>query len=315
MTSQISRASRSNPIYARRASWAAWRTQIGALIGSPSSSIASSQFAEAVANWQRTNGIRPADGMLGPQTWSQMASSIPGASASVSNQSGNALRLVSRDSTYLVFNRDAFRNEVVEFLWGGGFSPTRNELHSRSDVHESGGLELELPDTHWALAQTAFASSPDLHRRLRREVVGQLNQLTDESLRRPPRPPRWVPQSTWTAFLASSDGVHAYPRSSPFGTTIILVKRRGISGYAEAPTQESTIQRILNSSNNAEEHVPHFVIETNRKFNVFMRKSVNGGMHAGAAYRRYGETVQTQMALAFLSLMGFGGGGGSLFGS
>jgi hypothetical protein len=92
----------------------------------------------------------------------------------------------------MVFNEAAMRQEVALYLWGMGFVPSPTELYPQTnDVRLRGGLMIELPHTHWALARNAFAARPDLIQRIRPEVRQLMGSV-------PRRPATWVarPQRT-----------------------------------------------------------------------------------------------------------------------
>ena len=117
------------------------------------------------------------------------------------------LRLVARDGNWLIFNQQAVRPDVVNFFWGSGFRPSRNELYSRADTQRRPG-DLETFDTHWQLPQTAFAARSSLYRRMRSEARAQLERLP--SRQRQPTRPGWIPTDVWTQFLAAGEGTHIY---------------------------------------------------------------------------------------------------------
>lgn len=234
----------------------------------------------------------------------------------------NNLRIVARDGTWLVFNRDTFRSEVVDYLWGGALNPTANELHSRSGVGQtSTGAQLELPDTHWALAQTAFAARPDLYQRLRPSVRRLMESLRDQSTHRPPPRPSWIPETVWLQILSATAGVHRYPRSSPLGTAIIVLKRDDgrFGAYVEAPTDEPTLFRLVDATEpsllrrlvgaeSSRQASVRWLATANLGYNAFMLREVNRGVQPGDALRNYLYAVHTRWLLAFVPLIQSGGG-------
>lgn len=225
------------------------------------------------------------------------------------------LQLVARDGEWLVFNQQAFRNEVVACLWGPGFEPTINELYSRSDTTQRGGLVL--PDDHWALAQTAFAARTDLYQRLRPEVRRLMDTLPSRA--RQLTPPAWVPDETWRQFLAAGNGIHRYSRASRYQTDIILIMRDGVpwAGYAEQPTDEGTLRRLFHvtpastfrrllGAEAPDQARIRWLAEANRRFNHFMWVQVSSGVGPGHAFRNYQDAVHQQFVAAFLPLIGCG---------
>lgn len=102
------------------------------------------------------------------------------------------LKLIAWEGAWMVFNVAAMRQEVAAYLWGPGFLPSAAELYSQTnDVRLRGGLSVELPHTHWALAANAFAARPDLMRRIRPDVRRLMETV-------PRRPATWIarPQNT-----------------------------------------------------------------------------------------------------------------------
>ena len=65
-----------NDRYAAELRWSYFEIEVNALLGYPDSSPSQSDFAYAVAEWQAANNLRPADGMLGPSTWTTMLKTI-----------------------------------------------------------------------------------------------------------------------------------------------------------------------------------------------------------------------------------------------
>jgi hypothetical protein len=226
------------------------------------------------------------------------------------------LQLVARDGDWLVFNEQAFRTDVVRCLWGTGFEPTINELYSRLDLTRRSG-DLELPDDHWGLAQTAVAARADLYQRMRPEIRLLLDRLPDRAAGRLPDPPQWIPAQVWRQFLSSGDGVHRYSRASRYGTDIILIMREHapFGGYAEMPTDVHTLYRLLHvapptelrrllGAETGEQARVRWLADADRGFNQFMWRQVQMGIGPAQAYRNYTDAVHTQWLAAFLPLIG-----------
>lgn len=225
------------------------------------------------------------------------------------------LRLVARDGVWLVFNRPAFRPEVVQYIWGGTFNPTQNELHP-SPAYWAG--DLVIGDTHWALAQTDFAARPGLYRQIRPNVRQQIESLQDRAETRPPHRPEWIPQDIWRQFLQAEDGVHRYSGRSPLGTDIILIKRNNspFGGYAEGPTDEavlfrqmgetppSLIRRLLGAERPSQARI-RWLAEVNQGYNQFMWRQVQSGVGPRQARQNYRDAVYQAYLRAHIPLIGF----------
>jgi hypothetical protein len=257
--------------------------------------------------------------------WVSTAYLRPAAAAPVPTAAspGPALQLVAREGAFLIFNRVAQRREVADYIWGPGFDPTPNELYSRSDQTRRAN-DLDFGDTHWALAQTAFAARPDLYRRMRAGVRQQIEGLADRAAAGPPPRPDWVPQEVWVRFLAAGDGVHRYQGASRYRTDIILIRRQGRvqGGYAEAPTDPaaigqlmrvappSTLRRLLGAETPQQASV-RWLAEANAGYNRFLKLEVQRGVGPRQALQNYRNTVHQQWLAAFLPLIGLMGAGGS----
>lgn len=70
-TFDIDRAVKRNRHWAQKLGWQAYYDRINPVLGFPNYSPDEKTFAEAVAEWQRTQGL-PVDGIIGPNTWSRM---------------------------------------------------------------------------------------------------------------------------------------------------------------------------------------------------------------------------------------------------
>lgn len=56
--------------------WDRYEVEIGRLLGFSNSSPTETLFAQSVIGWQASNGISPADGMIGPVTWERMRAAL-----------------------------------------------------------------------------------------------------------------------------------------------------------------------------------------------------------------------------------------------
>jgi hypothetical protein len=238
-------------------------------------------------------------------------------SPEVAEESGG-LRIIARDGLWLVFNRPAFRPEVVQYIWGNQFNPTITELRPRTGlVRSEDGIELDLGDTNWELAQTRFAARSELYDRMRPHVRQQIEELSDQSLTRPPSGPSWVPQDVWQQFLEANDGIYRYSRRSPLRTDIILIKREGLfwAGYAEAVTDEtylfqlmqvrapSLFERLIGTETGQQAAI-RWMADGNREYNGFMWQQVQAGIGPRQARRNYIEATYQRLLQGYIVLIG-----------
>ena len=224
------------------------------------------------------------------------------------------LSIVSRDGTYFVLDRPALRSEVIDFLFVPGMDPppTITELHRRDAVDPSG---IDIGDDHWQLASTAFAARPNLYDLITPEARRQLAAAEDTRDHARTSGPAWVPDHIWQRFMSAGEGVHRYSRASRLHTDIILINRGQISGYAEMPTDQAQIERILGvvppsmferliGIESGMQARARWLPEVNRRFNAYMKRCVADGMGAGEAQQAYRERVHQDFIRAYLPLIG-----------
>jgi len=223
------------------------------------------------------------------------------------------LQLVRREGSWIVFNQDAFRVEVVQFFWGGQFEPTPEELYARSGSRP-GGNQVDVLDTHWALARTAVAARRNLYTSMLPEARRQLDAL-DES--RAQSRPHWVPPRIWAEFERAGEGVHYYSNCSPLRTDICLIKRDGVlwGGYAEAPVDEDVLrrqynqiepsiwQRMAGRETSMQARI-RWLANANAGWNRFMRMQISHKIGPREAQRNYREAVHQAYIRAFMPLVG-----------
>jgi hypothetical protein len=99
----LMRAVRLNRDYSVKLGWEMYRDKIGALLGFTNSSPTEKVFAEAVANWQKKQGLKP-DGIIGPTTWSRIKPEIGKA---VSTSRVNSETIGNIDRYYGMINEEA----------------------------------------------------------------------------------------------------------------------------------------------------------------------------------------------------------------
>ncbi len=224
------------------------------------------------------------------------------------------LQLVRRERDWIVFNQAAFRAEVVHFFWGrGGLNPTREELYARSGNSPSGN-EIDLLDTHWALARTAVAARRNLYTSMLPEARRRLEALADS----PPQiRPNWVPTGVWAEFQRAGDGIHVYNNRSGLRTNIYLVKRDGMlwGGYAEAPVDQAVLrgqynqiepslwQRMTGRETAMQARI-RWLADINAGWNRFMKLQIRSGIGPREAQRNYRDAVHQAYLRAFIPLIG-----------
>lgn len=262
----------------------------------------------ALNQWVNVSFLGPLSGAAGAPTG---AAPVPAAAGA-----GAPLNLVRRESTWLVFNRDAFRQEVVQYFWGSTITPTLTELYPRTVVRPN---DLDLGDTHWALAQNAFAARGDLLTRMRPEARRQMEGLPSST---PPIPrPDWINVDPWNRFQRAPDGLHRYARGSRLQTDAILIKRNGMlwGAYAEASIDDAFLRRQLGViepsfwrrvalGDTTENSRVRWLVTANGGYNDFMRRQVSLTVGPREALRNYNEAVHQAYIRAFLPLLGMNSG-------
>lgn len=224
------------------------------------------------------------------------------------------LQLVRRESNWIVFNQAAFRVEVVRFFWGTGrFEPTRQELYARSG-NAPRGNEVDVLDTHWALARTAVAARRNLYSSMLPEARRQLDALAEAPTQ---ARPNWVPQDVWAEFERADDGIYHYDHRSPMRTHIWLIKRDGVlwGGYAEAPVDQDLLrrqynqiepsiwQRLAGRETSMQARI-RWLANANAGWNRFMKMQIRQGIGPRQAQRNYREAVHQAYIRAFMPLVG-----------
>ncbi|MEZ4361543.1 MAG: DUF4157 domain-containing protein [Kofleriaceae bacterium] len=257
----------------------------------------------------RTNGARAPERATPDNTADE---------AAASPRAGGELRIISHEGTELVFNRPAFRHEVVAYLWGTSFTPTAGELSGDDVVRDRQG-ELEVGTDRWMLPRTGFAARPGLYERMRPEARALLDAAPDLSASRGLTRPSWVPQDVWANFLAAGPGMHRYRDRSPLETDLILIRRDGrAAGYVEAQEREDVLYRQLSveppdrlqqllGTTTINQHAVHLHALANARFNEYMWNAVEGGRDPLTALHEYPEAVRTTFLLGCVAAVGFMG--------
>lgn len=226
------------------------------------------------------------------------------------------LRIQSKDGVWFVLNQPAMRSEAISFFFVDNMTPppTTQELYSRNQDQVS-RTGIDIGDTHWALARTAFAARPNLYNLIRNDVARQMAAAADRRDYSGAHPP-WVPAGIWQQFLRAGAGVHRYPRASRLGTDIILINRDTVSGYAEMPTDQGRILRMLGgmpqstlsrifAGDSDEVRRARWMANANQGYNRYMWTAVNSlGQAAGEAQQNYRDAVYQRFLRAYLPLIG-----------
>jgi Domain of unknown function (DUF4157) len=230
------------------------------------------------------------------------------------------LRIVGHEGNALVLNRVAFRDEVIRYIWGDGFTPTQAEFSGVGDVIPDPIMgELSLGSDHWTLAQTGFATRPELYSAMRPEVRALVEHNPNLSAGQLPERPAWVPTSVWQQFMSTSnDEIQRYSDTSPLETDIILIRLHGrVSGYAEVQELEEILYRQMNieppssslGGRTTEQERVHLTAQANAGFNAYMWREVNAGTDPMTARSNYPEDVKTTSLLAFSGAISLGNAG------
>ncbi len=72
---KLAKAMASNPRWAARLGWSSNAGVIATLVESATTDVASAELAEAIADWQKANGL-DIDGIIGPTTWKALQAAL-----------------------------------------------------------------------------------------------------------------------------------------------------------------------------------------------------------------------------------------------
>ena len=224
-----------------------------------------------------------------------------------------SLSITGKDGLWIVLNEPALRTQVVRFFFRDEMNPppSSEELYPRTPIPPSG---LDIGDTHWALARTAFAARPNLMQMLRPEVARAI-AAAEDTRDYADAHPAWIPDATWRAFREAPRGVHRYANASHLNTDIILIKRNANSGYAEMPVNLQQVQRMLGvippstlerifTGDTVENSRARWLKDANIGYNHYMWGAVNQGMSANEALASYRNEVYQRFLRAYLPLIG-----------
>jgi hypothetical protein len=93
-TGKAKRAIRANNRFARQLGWLEYFDDIVRVLGFSTYSPGPTEFARAVAKWQRDNNLRP-DGIIGPTTWARLSSLVPAAHVSPAQLRNNIVQIAN----------------------------------------------------------------------------------------------------------------------------------------------------------------------------------------------------------------------------
>ena len=234
------------------------------------------------------------------------------------------LVLLGTDGDWLVFNREAYRDEVSDYLWGPSFNATPFELIPKTGgLRKKDGLQFEIPDTNWRLPTDNFIPvRRGLHEKIRPAVKKLIDSLPNFALQNTWRTPvEWIPQDVWSGFTEtkemSKDGIYRFIKRSPMETDIILIKRNGkpFGGYTEASTDEdklfeemkvappSLVRRLLGAEKPQQAKI-RWLAKANAKYNDFMWQQVQSGVSPRKASSNHREAVHRAYIEGFTKLLG-----------
>ncbi len=231
------------------------------------------------------------------------------------------LSLIGLDNGFLVFNREAFRDEVSKYIWGGKYDPTDSELYPNDGylVLAESKIRVEVGDTHWWLAEyipgfndSQFQSQMDgsfIQQRDRAPTLTNFRAL--EMTARP----TWIPTEVWRDVLALSassfEGIKRYSDNSPIQTDIVVVFHGGRFGaYAEMIEDTGRLydlsdivppkQLELITGQSTEQSRIRWYADANKDYNAYMLSAVKDGKTVRQAKRDYVNHAHRELVITVL---------------
>ena len=222
------------------------------------------------------------------------------------------LRAIATERGYIVFNRRAFRQEIVDYAWQNNYQPNLDVLHRRHLApDESSRRYSDLPlseegredDTYWEIpifqVMGVYREAIDNLRDGIEEEFANLPDLTDDHEVWMDAKPSFVPIDVWETmvnyreaesrtFLNSVSPPHRFEgRSLPAGTDIISVLHKGhIYIYKNAIEDIDTLRQlagIIQQSNlqhltgeSSPQAAVRWLAISNRELNEWMFNKVVG---------------------------------------
>jgi peptidoglycan hydrolase-like protein with peptidoglycan-binding domain len=143
--------------------WDRYEVDIGRLLGFSNSSPTETLFAQSVMDWQASDGISPADGMVGPVTWARMRDALGLAQAPSA-----APPAAPAGVAQLVPLLNKYRGDVpLYFVLGWVYVESGGQIGSSTNLGELGYFQI-----HPGESQVLHLDHPRLHSDAEYSVYG-----------------------------------------------------------------------------------------------------------------------------------------------
>jgi hypothetical protein len=143
-----------NRRYKTSLGWDRYEVEIGRLLGFSNSSPTETLFAQSVMDWQGSNGISPADGMIGPVTWRNMRAALGLAQAPSAVPASAPAGMAQ-----LVPLLNKYRGDIpLYFVLGWVYVESGGQIGSSTNLGELGFFQI-----HPGESQLLHLDHPRLH--------------------------------------------------------------------------------------------------------------------------------------------------------